>query len=105
MNGRTWLFLAGALAAALVLAGLLSPFASSSPDGLERVAKDNGFAEKSDGDPVWKWTPLQDYVTPGIANGHIAAASAGVIGTVIVFGCTYGIAKALKRNRAHRSGK
>ena len=105
MNRRTWLFPAGALAVCLALAGLLSPFASSSPDGLERVAKDKGFIEKSEGDPVWKWTPLRDYVIPGIANRRMATASAGVIGTVIVFGCTYGIARALKRKRAHRSEK
>ena len=105
MNRRTWLFPAGALAASLALAGLLSPFASTSPDGLERVAKDKGFIEKGKGDPVWKWTFLQDYVTPGIANRLIATASAGVIGTVIVFGCTYGIARVLKRKRARRSEK
>ncbi|MFH1854041.1 MAG: PDGLE domain-containing protein, partial [Candidatus Omnitrophota bacterium] len=39
------------LTAALILAFVVSPFAASSPDGLEKVAADNGFLEKGETEP------------------------------------------------------
>jgi len=98
---RLWFILA-ALAVSIVLAGLLSPFASRSPDGLERVAADKGFIEKGEGGAVWKWTLIPDYELPGIKNGSISTASAGIIGTLAVFGGAYGIARILKRKRTRR---
>jgi cobalt/nickel transport protein len=96
------LFMLAALAVAIALAGLLSPFASTSPDGLERVAADKGFIEKGEGSPVWKWTPIPDYELPGIKNGSISTASAGIIGTLAVFGGAYGIARVLTKKRTRR---
>jgi len=95
-------FALGSMAAAIALAGLISPFASTSPDGLERVATAKGFIEKGEGDPAWKWMPIPDYALPGIKNGSLATASAGIIGTLAAFGCGYGIARVLKRKRTHR---
>jgi hypothetical protein len=82
-----------ALAIAIGLATAASPFASSSPDGLERVATDNGFAahaEASDG-------PLADYALPGIDDPRLATGLAGFAGTLIVFGAGAALAGAVRR--------
>jgi len=42
---RTWWVLG--LGIALLVAGVISRFASSAPDGLERVAEDHGIAEQA----------------------------------------------------------
>jgi cobalt/nickel transport protein len=75
------------LGLALLVAVILSPFASPKPDGLERVAKDKGFIEKGE----------SKYTFPGIHNEKAATAVAGVAGTLVVFGLGYGLAKLLKK--------
>ena len=47
-------------------------FASSQPDGLERVAEDNGFLDAAQG-PVFNVIP--DYLVPGVPNETLAAVS------------------------------
>lgn len=83
----------GALIFALFLA-LLSPLASSSPDGLERVAEDKGFIETAR-EALFELIP--DYVFPGIGSEAGATILAGIIGTLILFGIGYGLARLLKR--------
>lgn len=82
------------LAIALALAILLSPFASSSPDGLEKVGEHYGFADKAIS--LFKGL-IPDYVFPGVSNEMIATAIAGAIGVLIVFGVMYILAKIIKR--------
>ena len=43
MDRRLWWFLGIGLLVALMVAGVLSGFASDDPDGLERVSIDQGF--------------------------------------------------------------
>lgn len=78
---------------ALVVA-LFSPLASSHPDGLERVAEDRGFIARAREAP---YEVIPDYLFPGIADGNAATILAGVVGTLLVFGLTYGLAWALRR--------
>jgi hypothetical protein len=82
----------GALIFALLLA-LLSPLASSSPDGLERVAEDKGFIERA-GEVIFQVIP--DYSLPGISNQALATILAAIIGTLLIFGIAYGLAQLLK---------
>ena len=82
----------GALLLAFLLA-ILSPLASSSPDGLERVAEDKGFIGIAL-EPVFEIVP--DYVIPGVTNEVIATVAAGILGTLILFGIGYGLAKLLR---------
>ena len=80
-----WFALAG-LALSLALAFFISPFASSSPDGLEKVAGDKGFLAKAEEtEPSWKASPMPDYTMPGVENEAISTGLAGIIGTVSVF--------------------
>ena len=82
----------GVLILALLLA-ILSPLASSSPDGLERVAEDKGFIDVALA-PIFNIFP--DYVIPGVTNEAAATILAGIVGTGILFGIGYGLAKLLK---------
>ncbi len=82
----------GALILALVLA-LVSPLASSSPDGLERVAEDKGFMETAR-EAIFEAIP--DYVMPGVGSEAVATILAGLIGTLMLFGIGYGVARLLK---------
>ncbi|MCU0650955.1 MAG: PDGLE domain-containing protein [Candidatus Omnitrophica bacterium] len=93
MNKKDMLF---GLFAALLLAILISPFASSFPDGLERVAEDKGFSEKGGIEPAMV-SPVPDYAWPGIKSEKLATSAAGVLGTLIVFGSAYGFGALLKK--------
>ncbi len=74
----------------------ISPLASSSPDGLERVAEDKGFIDLGQEAP---FQVIADYVFPGMENEALATILAGLIGTLIVFGVAYGVAWLLKSRR------
>jgi cobalt/nickel transport system permease protein len=73
----------------------LSPLASGSPDGLERVAEDQGFLARGS-EPVYEILP--DYTVPLIENEAVTTIVAGAVGTLLVFGVTYGVAR-LRRGR------
>lgn len=83
------------LLAALILAFFISPFASSSPDGLEKVAEDKGFLEKGEVAPAIN-SPIPDYAWPGVNKESLATGLAGIFGTLIVFGAAYGIGTIVK---------
>ena len=78
---------------ALVLA-IISPLASSNPDGLEWVAEQHGFIETAK-DALYNIIP--DYTMPGISDPSLATIVAGIIGSLIVFGVAYGIARLEKK--------
>lgn len=84
------------LLVALILAFFISPFASSSPDGLEKVAEDKDFLEKGEVEPVFT-SPVPDYTWPGMDNETVATGLAGIFGTLIAFGVAYGIGAIVKR--------
>ncbi|HRS75244.1 MAG TPA: energy-coupling factor ABC transporter permease [Anaerolineaceae bacterium] len=86
----------GGLLLSLVLV-VLSPLASSHPDGLEWVAEKHGFIEAAR-EAFYNIVP--DYSMPGISNPALATIVAGILGAVIVFGVAYGIARAEKRPSA-----
>jgi hypothetical protein len=82
-----------ALALAVGLAGAASPFASSSPDGLERVAGDTGFLERG----RQHETPASDYALPGVGDPRLATGLAGFAGTLVVFGFGSTVAMVARR--------
>jgi hypothetical protein len=88
------------LIASLLLA-VLSPLASSSPDGLERVAEDKGFIDHVHSAP---FQVIADYVFPGIENEALATILAGLLGTIVIFGVVYGLAWLIKSRRSERVG-
>jgi cobalt/nickel transport system permease protein len=90
-GAAVWAF---GLGIALLLA-VLSPLASTHPDGLEWVAEQKGFLEAARG-PFYNLIP--DYVFPGVSNQVLATILAGVVGALLVFGVVLGVA-CLRRNR------
>ena len=91
-------FIIGGLLAACLLAALVGPFASSLPDGLERVAHDMGFLHMAAERPRVK-ALAPDYTVPGVRNARASMALAGLLGTALVFGFTCALSLALKRKR------
>jgi cobalt/nickel transport system permease protein len=80
LRGSRAVWIGGGLLA-IVLA-VLSPIASSHPDGLEWVAEQQGFLNAAQG-PLYNVMP--DYVLPGVSNEALATILAGIIGVVLVF--------------------
>jgi cobalt/nickel transport system permease protein len=75
---------------ALVLAGFVSYYASTSPDGLNRVAQDTGIA-KSQKPHASQDSPLAGYRTKSVENGRLSRGLAGVAGAVIVLALAGGL--------------
>jgi cobalt/nickel transport protein len=79
------LFLIAGLLVAVGLALVVSGFASSSPDGLEKVAGDKGFLENAK-DHLFADSPLADYAVKGVDNERLSTGLAGLIGVLLTFG-------------------
>jgi ABC-type spermidine/putrescine transport system permease subunit I len=80
---------------------LLSPLASPHPDGLERVAEDEGFLDQGQDAP---YQIIPDYSFPGIENEALATIVAGLVGTVLLFALGYALAWALRRRSERATG-
>ncbi|WP_030666189.1 energy-coupling factor ABC transporter permease [Streptomyces rimosus] len=92
---RVWL---AGVAAALVCAGGVSYYASTSPDGLEKVAQDEGMDAKAE-DHAAKDSPLADYSVKDIANPRISGGLAGVIGVGATLAVGTGVFVVVRRRR------
>ena len=79
-GGRGWI-LAGILISLIVV--LLSPFASTNPDGLERVAGDLGFLGSARSAP---YEIIPDYTVPLLGETALSTIVAGIIGALVVLG-------------------
>ncbi|MDW4909643.1 energy-coupling factor ABC transporter permease [Streptomyces sp. ADMS] len=86
------------LAASLVLAGVVSFYASASPDGLEKVAADKGFDAKAE-EHTAADSPLADYGVEGITDGRLSGGLAGVIGVGLTVVAGTGVFWAVRRRR------
>jgi cobalt/nickel transport system permease protein len=83
-------FLVGAALVTLVTAVGVSQLAVEFPDGLERVAEDQGFAEVAD-DHALGSSLFADYATSGIANDRVGLALAGTAGILLSLALGSGI--------------
>jgi len=98
-DGFIWI----GLGVSLLLALFLSPFASSSPDGLEKVAETKGFLGKGEEWTLWKHAPFSDYTIPWIKNEKVSTALSGLIGTFAIFLITLGIGRLIKKSPSGKS--
>lgn len=99
---RNRAFVIAGLGVALLIAVFLSPFASSDPDGLDRVSQDLKFEDKAIEDAPAKKLPFHgifdEYALRGVPE-NIATPIAGLIGTLATFGLAWGIGKlAIRRS-------
>lgn len=97
------LFLGVGLLVAVALAFLVAPRASSSPDGLERVAVDEGFAEEA-GDHALADSPTADYGVSGLDHEALGTGLAGLLGIGVTFGVAWGVLVLLRRVRPGAPG-
>ena len=74
-------FLFAGLLVSLFLAGVVSYYASSSPDGLEKVAGEIGFIDTAKDHTNSEGT-LADYGVKGNENERASVGIAGVIGVI-----------------------
>ena len=91
----TWVVL-GIAAVALVLAGIVSFYASSSPDGLTKVSEDKGFAstQKTHGTEDG---PFAGYSAKDVDNERLAGGLAGVVGVLVVAALGTGLIYVVRR--------
>jgi cobalt/nickel transport protein len=84
------------IAASLVLAGGVSYYASSHPDGFEKSAGEIGFLDTAKESPL-KDSPLAEYGVAGVENERLSGALAGVIGVGATAGISFLIFYGLRR--------
>jgi len=94
------LFIAGGLLVAIGLAMLVSGFASGSPDGLNKVAEDHGFAANAR-QHLFENGPLAGYAVKGVNGDRLSTGISGLIGVLVTFGIGLALFALL---RAMRSG-
>jgi cobalt/nickel transport system permease protein len=87
------------LLTALVLAGVVSFYASASPDGLEKVAADQGI-DKNVREHAAANSPLADYGVKDVDNARLSGGLAGVIGVGVTVAVGSGVFWVLRRRRA-----
>jgi cobalt/nickel transport protein len=81
---------------ALTLAGIVSYFASGSPDGLNKVASDTGF-DKNAKEHDLEGSPFGGYETKGVGDGFLSGGVAGVAGVGVTFLIVGGVVWAVRR--------
>ncbi len=70
---------------ALLLAGIVSFYASSQPDGLEKVATEQGFIDEAAEHDLAEG-PLADYGVANVDDARLSVGLSGVIGVVVTLG-------------------
>ena len=89
-------------AVSLALAGGVSYYASSQPDGLEKVAGDVGFLDSAKESAV-KDSPLAEYGVAGVENERISGGLAGVIGVASTAAVSFAIFYGMRRFNKSKS--
>jgi cobalt/nickel transport system permease protein len=90
-GGRGWIY-AGIVVS--LFSVLLSPLASASPDGLERVAEDMGFLHLGQSA---SYQVLPDYTVPFLGETALSTIVAGIVGAMVVLGLMIVIGQSLRR--------
>ncbi len=93
---RTTGFVLAGLLVALLVAGVGSWYASSSPDGLESAAEQHGFAGTAR-DSAAADSPLADYGVDGVSDERLSGGLAGVVGVLAVLTLAGGTTLLLRR--------
>ena len=116
MKRRSWGFVAAGLLVALLLAGVVSNFASSHPDGLDSSLREGCTFDANDnitgGDCPAKQareheladSPLADYGIRGIDNAYLSTGLSGVIGVLLTFAVGGGVFWLVRRRGAAKEG-
>ena len=94
-------FIGLGLAVAFALAFFVSPEASSKPDGLNKVAIDEGFADQQRAHAT-EDSPLAGYGVEGVDNDRLSTGLAGIIGVAVTFALVGGTTLGRREVRRRR---
>lgn len=94
----TRLFIIAGLLLAFALVLFVSPFANPNPDGLNRVAIDEGFSS-AETDHGLGDSPLADYAVTGVEHEGISKGLSGVVGILATFALGLGLFALAKKRR------
>lgn len=109
MRRRLGWFLAAGLLVAAILAGVVSNFAASSPDGLDATAREGCTFDADDTitggtcmlqkerEHELADSPLADYGIRGIDNEFLSTGLSGVLGVLLTFAIGAGVFWLLRR--------
>jgi cobalt/nickel transport protein len=93
-------FLLVFLGAALMIAAVISFYASSHPDGLEFVAGSTGFLDTAK-ESLTAHSPLAGYGVAGVQNVRLSGGVAGVIGVLVTLVLACALTWLLRRRTHH----
>jgi len=85
-----WVVIGFGIAFSLLLAGVVSFYASSSPDGLEKVAEDIGFIDSAQ-DSAVAGSPLSDYGVASVSDERLSVGIAGIVGVLLTAAVAFGL--------------
>jgi len=94
MTRRAWIF--AVLVAALLVAGVVSYWASAAPDGLEKTSSAAGLMPPENSSPSLP-APLKDYKVAGLSNEFLSNGLAGLAGTLLVLALVFAAGRLLAR--------
>ncbi|MEW2134417.1 energy-coupling factor ABC transporter permease [Streptomyces sp. NPDC005435] len=97
-TSRRTLWITG-LVTSLVLAGFVSFYASAHPDGLEKVAHDQGIDKKAERHASAD-SPLADYGVRDVSDARLSGGLAGVIGVGVTVVAGSAVFWAVRRRRS-----
>jgi hypothetical protein len=83
---------------AAFLAGAISFYASSHPDGLEKVAETKGFLDTAR-DSAVSGSPLADYGVSGITSERLSVGLAGLLGVAATALCAFALFLLLRKKK------
>ncbi len=86
----------GILLVSLLLAGVVSFYAASSPDGLTKVSQDQGFADTEEEHDAADG-PFAGYGSSFIDDERLSGGVAGVVGVLVVLALGSGLTLLVRR--------
>jgi cobalt/nickel transport system permease protein len=91
-------FIVLGVAVAFVLAFFISPYASSQPDGLNKVAIDQGFDQQEQPHALEN-LPTAGYGVRGVGSDRFSTGLAGLIGVGVTFALGFGLFALVRTTR------
>lgn len=91
----------GIFVVALFLAGIVSYYAASSPDGLTKVSQEEGFAD-TETTHATDDSPFAGYASSFIGDDRASVGVAGVVGVLVVLGLGSGVTYLVRRRTSDR---
>jgi len=100
----TWVVVGVGLVLSLFLAGYVSYYASSSPDGLVKIAEDQGFLANAQ-DSATANLPTAGYGIAGVDSSRLSGGLAGVLGVLVIAIIGFGMFWLIGRSNKSKAPK